>query len=87
MTSRGARWSRTGRGEPPGPDPEPQCAPLTPYTVLMPGRMDCLLKYDVLTGTWVAVTDGVGGVFGEGIVGIQANDGSLQCPECSVGRG
>ena len=69
---------RTGGGETPGPIAEPQCAPLTPHTVLTPGRVDRFLKYDVLTDTWVATTDGVGGVFGEGIYRFDEIDTTVE---------
>ncbi|MBU9826610.1 CocE/NonD family hydrolase [Rahnella perminowiae] len=50
-----------------GPIREPQSAPLTPQTVLSPGRVDRNITYDFLTDSWTSVTHGVGGVFGEGI--------------------
>lgn len=46
---------------------EPQSAPLTPLTLLKDGRIDRTITYDVLNDTWTCITDGVGGVFGEGI--------------------
>ncbi|MBF7049145.1 CocE/NonD family hydrolase [Campylobacter volucris] len=46
---------------------EPQSAPLTPLTLLKDGRVDRTITYDVLNDTWTCITDGVGGVFGEGI--------------------
>jgi hypothetical protein len=58
---------RHGGGAVPGPIAEPQSAPPTPATWLSQGRVDRTLKYDVLTDTWTVITDGVGGVFGEGI--------------------
>lgn len=50
-----------------GPNMEPESAPLTPLTVLSPGRVDRSISYDILTDTWTCITDGVGGVFGEGV--------------------
>lgn len=50
-----------------GPDMNPQCAPLTPHTMLKEGRVDRKISYNVLDDTWTCITDGVGGVFGEGI--------------------
>lgn len=46
---------------------EPQSAPLTPLTLLKDGRVDRAITYDVLNDTWTCITDGVGGVFGEGV--------------------
>ena len=46
---------------------QPESAPLTPATFLTEGRVDRSVYYDILTDTWTCVTDGVGGVFGEGI--------------------
>ena len=45
----------------------PMCAPLTPMTTLSEGRVDRSVSYDILKDTWTCITDGVGGVFGEGI--------------------
>lgn len=50
-----------------GPDMEAQVAPLTPMTTLSPGHVDRNISYDILTDTWTSITNGVGGVFGEGI--------------------
>ena len=50
-----------------GPIKEPQCGPPAPLTLLTPGKVDRSLAYDVATDTWTCRTDGVGGVFGEGI--------------------
>lgn len=50
-----------------GPNMQPESAPLTPATFLTEGRVDRSVYYDILTDTWTCVTDGVGGVFGEGI--------------------
>ncbi len=50
-----------------GPDMQPESAPLTPHTMLKEGHVARCLQYDVLTDTWTCVTDGVGGVFGEGV--------------------
>ncbi len=50
-----------------GPNMEPECAPLTPITWLSEGRVDRTISYDILKDTWTCITDGVGGVFGEGI--------------------
>ena len=50
-----------------GPDMNPMCAPLTPMTTLSEGRVDRSVSYDILKDTWTCITDGVGGVFGEGI--------------------
>ena len=51
----------------PGPDMDAQSAPPTPHTILQEGRVDRSISYDILTDTWTCITDGVGGVFGEGI--------------------
>ncbi|MBF6638159.1 CocE/NonD family hydrolase [Rouxiella silvae] len=50
-----------------GPNPHPQSAPLTAQSVLSAGRVDRTLSYDFLQDSWTSVTNGVGGVFGEGI--------------------
>ncbi|HHW95353.1 MAG TPA: CocE/NonD family hydrolase [Mogibacterium sp.] len=50
-----------------GPDMNPRCAPLTPMTTLVEGRVDRLITYDLVNDSWTSITDGVGGVFGEGI--------------------
>ena len=50
-----------------GPNMEARCAPLTPMTTLSPGRVDRTIEYDLLTDSWTSITNGVGGVFGEGI--------------------
>ncbi|CAM3446684.1 peptidase S15 [Rouxiella silvae] len=50
-----------------GPNPHPQSAPPTAQSVLSAGRVDRTLSYDFLQDSWTSVTNGVGGVFGEGI--------------------
>lgn len=50
-----------------GPDMRAQSAPATPTTTLKPGYVDREVTYDLVSDTWTSVTDGVGGVFGEGI--------------------
>ncbi|MDR1966646.1 MAG: CocE/NonD family hydrolase [Synergistaceae bacterium] len=50
-----------------GPIPQPESAPLTPVTVLSEGYVGRSISYDILADTWTCVTDGVGGVFGEGV--------------------
>lgn len=50
-----------------GPSMQPKCAPLTPMTTLSPGHVDREVHYDLITDTWTSITNGVGGVFGEGI--------------------
>jgi hypothetical protein len=50
-----------------GPNMEPECAPLTPMSWLSEGRVDRTVSYDILKDTWTCVTDGIGGVFGEGV--------------------
>lgn len=50
-----------------GPGMEPKCAPLTPMTTLSEGHVDREIQYDLITDTWTSITNGVGGVFGEGI--------------------
>ncbi|MBO5995141.1 MAG: CocE/NonD family hydrolase [Firmicutes bacterium] len=51
----------------PGPMPEARCAPLTPITVLSEGHVDREVTYDLVNDSWTSITDGVGGVFGEGV--------------------
>jgi len=50
-----------------GPNMQPTCAPLTPTTFLSHGHVDRSVSYDILKDTWTCITDGVGGVFGEGV--------------------
>ncbi len=50
-----------------GPNMKPECAPLTPMTFLSEGRVDRTISYDILKDQWTCITDGVGGVFGEGV--------------------
>lgn len=50
-----------------GPNMNPESASLTPITILQEGRVDRSISYDILSDTWTCITDGVGGVFGEGI--------------------
>lgn len=50
-----------------GPNMDPKCAPLTPMTFLSEGRVDRTVSYDILKDQWTCITDGVGGVFGEGV--------------------
>lgn len=50
-----------------GPDMNPESAPLTPLTLLSEGHVDRSISYDILKDTWTCITNGVGGVFGEGV--------------------
>ena len=50
-----------------GPMKEARCAPLTPTTILQKGVVNREIKYDLVNDSWTSITDGVGGVFGEGI--------------------
>ena len=50
-----------------GPNMFPVSAKNTPCTVLSEGHVDRSISYDILKDTWTCITDGVGGVFGEGI--------------------
>ena len=50
-----------------GPNMQPQSAAPTPATWLSEGKVDRTISYDILGDTWTCITDGVGGVFGEGI--------------------
>ncbi len=50
-----------------GPNMEPKCAALTPMTFLSQGHVDRSVSYDILKDAWTCITDGVGGVFGEGV--------------------
>jgi len=45
----------------------PESAPLTPMTILQEGRVDRSIAYDIVNDMWTCITDGVGGVFGEGV--------------------
>lgn len=46
---------------------EPKSAPLTPLSLLQEGKVEREVKYDIVSDTWTFITDGVGGVFGEGV--------------------
>ena len=48
--------------------PDPEHGPLTPLTQLDPGSVARTSTQDHLTGETVYITDGVGGVFGEGVL-------------------
>ncbi|MBQ1401271.1 MAG: CocE/NonD family hydrolase [Firmicutes bacterium] len=50
-----------------GPMKEARCAPLTPITILQEGVVNREIRYDLVNDSWTSITDGVGGVFGEGI--------------------
>jgi putative CocE/NonD family hydrolase len=50
-----------------GPINQPESAPLTPCTTLSEGYVERSVSYDVLADAWTCVTNGVGGVFGEGV--------------------
>lgn len=50
-----------------GPDEYPESAPLTPTSLLKEGFVERQATYDLVTDTWTYITNGVGGVFGEGI--------------------
>lgn len=50
-----------------GPVMRPESAPKTPTTILSEGKVDRSVAYDILTDTWTCITNGSGGVFGEGI--------------------
>lgn len=44
-----------------------QSASLTPLTLLKEGKVDRSINYDILSDTYTCITNGVGGVFGEGV--------------------
>jgi len=50
-----------------GPDMQPESAALTPVTFLTNGTVDRSISYNIVDDTWTCITDGSGGVFGEGI--------------------
>ncbi|MGC6387362.1 CocE/NonD family hydrolase [Ewingella sp. S1.OA.A_B6] len=50
-----------------GPNKQPESAAPTPQTLLTQGRVDRSVSYDFLTDIWACVTNGEGGVFGEGV--------------------
>ena len=62
------------KGEDSAVNLQPQSAPKTPLTLLKKGRVDRKISYDILSDTWTCVTDGVGGVFGEGVYRFDAVD-------------
>lgn len=50
-----------------GPSQNAQSAPLTPLSLLSEGKVSRSVSYDIVDDAWTCITDGVGGVFGEGI--------------------
>ncbi|KAK7198195.1 X-pro, dipeptidyl-peptidase,serine peptidase, Clan SC, family S15 [Novymonas esmeraldas] len=61
-----------------GPDPIPEVGASTPKTILTAGCVDRSISYDIVRDTWTCVTDGVGGVFGEGIFRFDDIDTTLE---------
>lgn len=61
-----------------GPTPIPQKAPPTPITKLTAGRVDRSVSYDIVRDAWTCVTDGVGGVFGEGVYRFDDIDTTIE---------
>jgi putative CocE/NonD family hydrolase len=60
---------RTGQGAGGvAPFAAPESAPLTPVSKVAEGRLKREIRHDLLSGTVTYVTDGEGGVFGEGII-------------------
>ena len=45
----------------------PVSAPNTPCTTLSNGYVDRTVEYDIVNDSWTCITNGVGGVFGEGV--------------------
>lgn len=50
-----------------GPDMQPRCAPLTAMTTLSAGKVERSIHYNLVDDCWTCITDGSGGVFGEGV--------------------
>ena len=50
-----------------GPSQKAVSAPLTPMTTLSEGIVERKIEYDLVNDSWTSITNGVGGVFGEGI--------------------
>ena len=50
-----------------GPSEEVYSAPLTPMTTLSEGIVERKIEYDLVNDSWISITNGVGGVFGEGV--------------------
>ncbi|MDR1711425.1 MAG: CocE/NonD family hydrolase [Propionibacteriaceae bacterium] len=61
-----------------GPIPDPESAALTPITQLSEGFVTREVSYDIVSDTWTAITDGRGGVFGEGIIRFDEIDEELE---------
>lgn len=61
-----------------GPSMDAKSAPLTPITILSPGIVERSIKYDLVSDTWTSITDGVGGVFGEGIYRFDEIDTTVE---------
>jgi uncharacterized protein len=57
--------------------PPPAHGPLTPVTVIAPGRLQRISLQDHIAGTNTYITDGEGGVFGEGVLRFDAVDVQL----------
>ncbi|WP_330603609.1 CocE/NonD family hydrolase [Mogibacterium timidum] len=50
-----------------GPSEKVYSAPLTPMTTLSEGIVERKIEYDLVNDSWISITNGVGGVFGEGV--------------------
>jgi putative CocE/NonD family hydrolase len=61
-----------------GPIAAPESAPPTPCTTLSEGYVGRSISCDILTDTWTCITDGVGGVFGEGIYRFDEIDTTIE---------
>ncbi|KEG10263.1 putative dipeptidyl-peptidase [Trypanosoma grayi] len=61
-----------------GPNPQPETAPPTPLTLLRPGFVDRSVTYDITKDEWTCITDGVGGVFGEGVYRFDEIDTTVE---------
>jgi uncharacterized protein len=61
-----------------GPDMQPESASPTPMTLLSEGRVDRSIAYDIVTDTWTCITNGIGGVFGEGIYRFDEIDTTVE---------
>ncbi|ORC87078.1 putative dipeptidyl-peptidase [Trypanosoma theileri] len=61
-----------------GPNPKPETAVPTPITKLRPGFVNRSITYDITKDEWTCITDGVGGVFGEGVYRFDEIDTTVE---------
>lgn len=61
-----------------GPAEMPESAALTPTTILSEGKVEREITYDLVNDAWTCMTNGIGGVFGEGIYRFDEIDMTIE---------